>query len=383
MTLTGSSQTLTVKYVIRAKFEIEGVVEKPDVIGAVFGQTEGLFGPELDLRELQKSGRIGRIEIDLHSKQDKTTGTITIPTSLDRVSTALLAASIESINRVGPCAAKVTLEKIEDVREARRKAIIDRAKEILHQWTIEAMPSVDEVFKEVAETLKVAKVEKYGPEELSAGPDVESAKEIIIVEGRADVINLMRCGIHNVIALEGAKVPETIKKLCKEKEATAFLDGDRGGDLILKELLQVTNVKYIARAPRGKEVEELNCKEIFEALEAKVPLEELLKPKREKRKIELPKEIVQIAKELVGTLEAVLLNEKLEPIERLPVSQLAEKLQQTSGVETVIFDGIITQRIVDIASEKNIKNIIASRISEAVKPSLNVQLTTFSEIMEN
>jgi len=382
VTLTGSSQTLTVKYVIRAKFEIEGVVEKPDVIGAVFGQTEGLFGPELDLRELQKSGRIGRIEIELHSKNDRTTGTITIPTSLDRVSTALLAASIESINRVGPCAAKVTLEKIEDVREARRKAIIDRAKEILHQWTVETMPSVDEVFREVAETLKVAKVEKYGPEELSAGPEVESAKEIVIVEGRADVINLMRCGIHNVIALEGAKVPETIKKLCREKEATAFLDGDRGGDLILKELLQVTNVKYVARAPRGKEVEELNCKEIFEALASKVPIEELFKPKKEKRKVELPKEIVQIAKDLEGTLEAVLLNEKLEPVERLPVSQLAEKLQQISGVDTVVFDGIITQRIVDIASEKNIKNIVASRISEAVKPPLNVQLTTFSEIIE-
>ncbi|MEM2249449.1 MAG: DNA primase DnaG [Candidatus Bathyarchaeia archaeon] len=384
MTLTGSSQTLTVKYVIRAKFEIEGVVEKPDVIGAVFGQTEGLFGPELDLRELQKSGRIGRIEIELHSKNDKTTGTITIPTSLDRVSTALLAASIESINRVGPCAAKVTLEKIEDVRETRRKAIIERAKEILHKWTIESMPTVDEVFKELAETLKVAKVEKYGPEELSAGPEVDSAKEIILVEGRADVINLLRCGIHNVIAIEGAKVPETIKKLCREKEATAFLDGDRGGDLILKELLQVTNIKYVARAPRGKEVEELNCKEIFEALEAKVPVEELFKPlKREKRRVELPKEVVQIAKELDGTFEAVLLNEKLEPIERLPVSQLAEKLQQTSGVDTVVFDGIITQRIVDIASEKNIKNIVASRISEAVKPPLNVQLITFSEISES
>jgi len=383
VTLTGSSQTLTIKYVIRAKFEIEGVVEKPDVIGAVFGQTEGLFGPELDLRELQKSGRIGRIEIELHSKNDRTTGTIIIPTSLDRVSTALLAASIESINRVGPCAAKVTLEKIEDVREARRKAIIDRAKEILHKWTIESMPTVDEVFKELAETLKVAKVEKYGPEELSAGPEIDSAKEIILVEGRADVINLLRCGIHNVIALEGAKVPETIKKLCKEKEATAFLDGDRGGDLILKELLQVTNVKYVARAPRGKEVEELNCKEIFEALEAKVPVEELFKPpRREKRRVELPKEIVQIAKELDGTFEAVLLNEKLEPIERLPVSQLAEKLQQASGVDTVVFDGIITQRIVDIASEKNIKHIVASRISEAVKPPLNVQLTTFSEIFE-
>ncbi|MEM2119327.1 MAG: DNA primase DnaG [Candidatus Bathyarchaeia archaeon] len=381
MTLTGSSQTFTIKYVIQARFEIEGVVEKPDVIGAVFGQTEGLFGPELDLRELQKSGRIGRIEIELHSKNDKTTGLITIPTSLDRVSTALIAASIESINRVGPCAAKVTLEKIEDVREARRKIIIDRAKEILHKWTIETLPSVDEVYKEISGTLKIGKVEKYGPDELPAGPDLESSKEIIIVEGRADVINLMRCGLMNTIALEGAKVPESIKALCKEKEATALLDGDRGGDLILKELLQVTNIKYVSRAPRGKEVEELNCKEIFEALENKVPIEELTKPRKEvKVKVEVPKEIVELAKTLEGTFEAVLLNEKGEPMERLPVSSLAEKLQETRGVDTVIFDGIITERIVDLASEKNIKKIIASRVSEAVKPSLTVQLLTFSEI---
>jgi DNA primase len=380
--LTGSSQAFTIKYVTQAKFDIEGVVEKPDVIGAVFGQTEGLFGPELDLRELQKSGRIGRIEIELHSKNDQTTGTITIPTSLDRVSTALIAASIESINRVGPCAAKVTLEKIEDVREARRKVIIDRAKEILHKWTIESMPSVDEVFKEVSETLKIGKVEKYGPDELPAGPELQNAKEIILVEGRADIINLMRCGLLNTVALEGAKVPETIKTLCKEKEATALLDGDRGGDLILKELLQVTNVKHICRAPRGKEVEELNCKEIFDALEAKVPIEDLFKPKKEKPKVEVPKEIAETVKTLEGTLEAVLLNEKLEQIERMPVSQLAEKLQEMEGVDTIIFDGIITQRIVDVASEKNTKKIIASRISEAVKPSLTVQLMTFSEVAE-
>ncbi len=244
------------------------------------------------------------------------------------------------------------------------------------------MPSVDEVFKELAETLKVAKVEKYGPEELSAGPEVDTAKEIIIVEGRADVINLMRCGMLNVIALEGAKVPETIIKLTKEKEATAFLDGDRGGDLILKELLQVANLKYVARAPRGKEVEELNCKEIFEALEAKVSIEDVFKPKREKKKVEVPKEFIPIIKELEGTLEAVLLNEKMERIERLPVSRLAEKLQQTKEVDTIIFDGIITQRIVDIASEKGIKNIIASRLSESLKPALNVQLLTFSDIKQ-
>ena len=303
------------------------------------------------------------------------------------MSTALIASSIESINRVGPCASKVTLEKIEDVREARRKIIIDRAKEILHKWTIETMPSVDEVFKEVSDTLKMGKVEKYGADELPAGPELASAKEIIVVEGRADIINLMRCGLLNTVALEGAKVPESIKKLCKEKEATALLDGDRGGDLILKELQQVTDVKFVSRAPRGKEVEECNCKEIFEALEAKVPLFEQAQPqapparstRREKPKIEVPKEVAEMIKTLDGTLEALLLNDKQETIERLPVSQLAEKLQQAEGVDTVVFDGIITQRIVDIASEKNIKKIIASRVSDAVKPSLTVQLTTFAE----
>jgi DNA primase len=377
--LTGSSQTVTVKYEIRAKFEIEGVVEKPDVIGAVFGQTEGLFGPELDLRELQKSGRIGRIEIDLTSKQDMTTGSIIIPTSLDRVSTAIIAASLESINRVGPCQSKVTLEKIEDIRDTRRKIIIDRAKEILHKWNIETLPSTEEVFKEVSETMKVAKVLNYGPEELTATPGIENAKEITIVEGRADVINLQKCGITNVIALEGAKIPETIIQLCKEKEATAFLDGDRGGDLIFKELLQVTDVKYVARAPQGKEVEEIGCKEIFTALEQKTPIEKL-RPRKERRKVMLPKKAVEIAQELAGTLEAVLLDEKMEQIERLPVSELAEKLQQATGVDMVVFDGVITQRMVDIANEKDIKYLIAARISDAVRPPLKVNLSTFAEI---
>jgi DNA primase len=249
------------------------------------------------------------------------------------------------------------------------------------------MPSVDEVYKEISETMKIGKVEKYGPEDLPAGPGLESAKEIIVVEGRADIINLMRCGIFNTVALEGAKVPESIKKLTKEKAATALLDGDRGGDLILKELQQVTNVKFVGRAPRGKEIEECNCKEIAEAIENKVPIAEAVggKPPApakkipEHIKIEVPEPIIQAAKALQGTLEAVLLNDKFELIERLPVSQLAEKLQQMSGVDTVVFDGIITQRIVDIAGEKNIRRIIASRISEAVKPALNVELITFQD----
>ncbi len=254
------------------------------------------------------------------------------------------------------------------------------------------MPSVDEVYKEISDTMKVGKVEKYGPEDLPAGPGLEGSKEIFVVEGRADVINLMRCGIFNTVALEGAKVPDSIKKITKERLATALLDGDRGGDLILKELMQVTNVKFVGRAPRGKEIEECNCKEISEAIENKLPIAEAAgayvpkpvpTPKKvvvpERVKIEVPDTISQAAKALVGTLEAVLLNEKLELIERLPVSQLAEKLSQIAGVEAVVFDGIITQRIIDIAADKKIKRIVASRISEAVKPVLNVELIKFQD----
>jgi DNA primase len=275
------------------------------------------------------------------------------------------------------------LDKIEDIREARRKVIIDRAKEILHKWNIESMPNVDEVYKQISNTMKLGKVEKYGPDELPAGPALESSKKIVVVEGRADIINLMRCGILNTVALEGAKIPESIKKLTKEKEATALLDGDRGGDLILKELLQVTSVRYVGRAPRGKEIEECNCKEIAEALDNRVAVSELYKSKRERPKVEVPDEIGKTAKALQGTLEAVLLNAKLEQTERLPVSQLAEKLQQAKGVDTVVFDGIITQRIVDVAGEKNIKRIVASRVSEAVKPALNVELVTFKDAVQS
>jgi len=358
---------------------VEGVVEKPDVIGALFGQTEGLFGPELDLRELQKSGRIGRIEISLESKQDKTTGNINIPTSLDRVSTAIIAASIESINRVGPCKAKVILNKIEDIRDARRRIIIDRAKEVLRKWTVETMPGTDEIFREVSEMLRLARVEKYGPEGLTAGPEIGSAKNIIVVEGRADVINLLRAGIQNTIALEGAKIPQSIIKLCQEREATAFLDGDRGGDLILKELQQVTTVKYVARAPRGKEVEDLTFKEIEKALKERVPIE-TVKVKKERRKKLFPKQIVETAKELSGTLEAVLLDKEMKQVDRLPVREIAEKLQQMKDIDTVVFDGVITQRLVDIAAERNINYLVAARISKAMKQPLKVKLITFEEI---
>ena len=51
----------TTKYLIKAHIKADGIIEKSDVVGAIFGQTEGLLGDELDLRELQRSARVGRI----------------------------------------------------------------------------------------------------------------------------------------------------------------------------------------------------------------------------------------------------------------------------------------------------------------------------------
>ncbi|MCJ7817379.1 MAG: DNA primase DnaG, partial [Candidatus Thorarchaeota archaeon] len=267
----------TAKYVIRARIEIDGVVDKPDVVGAVFGQTEGLLGEDLDLRELQRTGRIGRIQIAIRTKGGNSTGEVVIPVSLNKTATAILAAALETVDRVGPCTAKVILEKLEDVRGAKRRKVVSRAISILKGWEEDIAPGTEEITTAVTKGRKVS-IAKYGPDNLPAGPEMVESKDIIIVEGRADVINLMKCGITNTVAVEGTHVPKSIVDLTKKrgKKVTAFLDGDRGGDLILRELMQVATVHYIARAPKGKEVEELTLREVTTALQSQVPAEQAL-----------------------------------------------------------------------------------------------------------
>lgn len=262
----------TIKYLIEAEFKAEGIVEKPDVIGAIFGQTEGLLGQDLDLRELQRTGRIGRIDVEISNDNGKTTGKIFLPSSLDSSETALIAASLETIERIGPCAASVKVIAVKDVRLMKREFMINRAKDILGKLMTEEIPPTSALTDAIKESVKIAQIRDYFG--LPAGPEVENSDEIIIVEGRADVINLLKNGIKNVIAIEGAKIPQQIIDLTKEKITTLFVDGDRGGDLIIKEMFQVAEIDYIAKAPQDKEVEELTKKEIFKALREKIPAEQ-------------------------------------------------------------------------------------------------------------
>jgi len=239
---------VNVKYIIIARFEVDGIAEKSDIIGAIFGQTESLLGDELDLRELQKVGKLGRIDVDYDVKGGKTYGTIVVPTNLDKPEVALIAASLEIIDKVGPNSAKIEVKEIKDAREEKRKKILERAKEILIKWKESRNIDSEQLVQELIESYKSAQVVKYGPEQLDAGPDIDSSNEIIVVEGRADVVNMLKHGYRNVIALNGSKVPQTIVNLSKNKKVTLFVDGDRAGDLIIKEVINVAKSRLYCQS---------------------------------------------------------------------------------------------------------------------------------------
>jgi len=386
----------TTKYVIRANISADGVVERPDIVGAIFGQTEGLLGDDLDLRDLQKAGRVGRIEVRTESKGGKSNGTILIPSSLDRVETSILAAALETIDRVGPCTATITVSKIEDVRASKRRDIIDRAREILTEKFDESIPESHEITESVKQAVRVEDITSYGDEKLPAGPNVLDSDAILVVEGRADVLNLLRYGIKNTIAVEGTNVPLTIGELSKKKTVTAFLDGDRGGDLLLKELLQIAEIDYVARAPPGKSVEDLTQKEVIKALRNKVQAEQATDTskrhkilrrdigikKRLLKQEEMPKKEMSKADdlrtystELSGTLSAKLLDKNKKVVKEVAVRDLAKALKESNGnIKGVVFDGVITQRILDIAAERNLEYLVGVKLGNIVKKPQSVKI---------
>jgi DNA primase len=414
---------ISAKYIVHSKIEIEGIVDRPDVIGAIFGQTEGLLGPDLELRELQRSGRIGRIEVEMNAKSGKTYGTIIIPSSLDKAETSIIGASLEIIQRIGPCNAKIKVESIEDIRISKREFVISRAKELLKTLINVTSPDSQELSDEVANSVRVMEITEYGMDKLPAGPNIDDSDEIIIVEGRADVINLLKHGFKNVISTNGTTVvSQTVIELAKRKTTTVFTDGDRGGDLIIKALLSVAEIDFITKAPDGKEVEEITKKEIHKCLRSKIAAEQVKleietpNPKGriqessykkaskvqasnanqmlQKRPVPLgqprlgprppirynneprKKEEVnssdkaafkKLLEDLVGTNGAYILNEKKEILGKVPITELASTIKSLgSGIYAIILDGTIDSNFVSIAEKAEVMSIVG--MESKIKP---------------
>lgn len=370
---------VSIKYMIHANFSAEGALEKPDVIGALFGQTEGLLGAELEMRELQKEGKIGRIEVDLEKDGKRTIGKIQIPTALDQSETTLIAAAIETIDRIGPCDSQIEVEKIEDVRGSKRDFIIERAKKLM--LGLQGSTDSRTISNEIKDSTRTASIREYGDEKLPCG-DI-SVSEIIVVEGRADVVNLLRSGVNNVIGMNGTKLPDAIKALGKEKELTLFVDGDRGGKLIIQNVLDNANVKYIAIAPDGKEVEELAPKEILMQLRKKITVGEYLgKDRYSSRRVESEEpaekttdekfeltpadkdKLKIIARANERSEKAILLDKNLEEMKSISVKTLAGSLSRLRDKPTIIvIDGTATNSIIASAEESNCQVIVAKNFA--------------------
>lgn len=381
------------KYIVHANIEIGGVVDKPDVIGAIFGQTEGLLGADLELRELQRSGRIGRIEVNTETRGGKTTGTIIIPSSLDKAETSIIGAALEIIQRIGPCSSKILVTNIEDIRISKRNIVVERAKELLKKMMESVMPDSQEIADEVSSAVRIMEVIEYGSDRLPAGPAIDESDDVILVEGRADVLNLLKQGLKNVIALNGSSVPETIIELSKKKVMTAFVDGDRGGDLILKELMEVAEIDFVAKAPDGKEVEEITKKEIHKALRGRVAVEQLRldvpkegaeRPQQQFRprppvrfqnnsaprplqhivkKVQLSQEekkaFKSMLEDLIGTRGAEIVDSNLNILGKVPIGELSTALKNIKNSYAVVFDGVVGRELVRALEATNTKYLVA------------------------
>ena len=408
----GKISPVSAKYIIHTNIDIDGVVDRPDVIGAIFGQTEGLLGSELELRELQRSGRIGRIEVTVDTVSGKTSGTITVPSSLDKAETSIVGAALEIIQRIGPCNSRIKVRSIEDVRISKRNFVIERAKELLKALTDGVLPDSQELADEVAYSVRVMEITAYGNDRLPAGPAIDESDEIIVVEGRADVLNLLKHSFKNIIALNGTNVPQTIKELSKKKVITAFVDGDRGGNLILKELFDTCEIDYVTKAPDGKEVEEITKKEIHKALRNRISAEQAgfelskdhhqnsnhnhekmpIKPqskqlntkleKIEKKQLTLEekKTFGNMLEELIGTRGAFILDDKLNILGKVPTIELASTIRSlATGVYSVIFDGIIDRDLIQVAEKTNVKYLIG--MDTKIKPnSTKVSILTGNDL---
>ncbi len=371
-----------VKYHVKLSFDVDGLVERADIIGAIFGQTEGLLGPEMNLNELQRVSKIGRIEVNTHSTNNATTGDSLIPMSTDIDTCALISAAIESIDKVGPFDCKFKLDSIDDVRASKKEDIVKRAKEIKQKWSTKSVSEGDTMLKDVHEGSS-GKITTYGPEKLHCGSGVFDASWIILVEGRADVINLLRAGYNNAIAIEGAKIDESVKELCDKKDkVVAFLDGDRAGGFILKELRSLVHIDVEHRAPEGVEVEELTPQQIDDLLRSTA---EDMKSETTKPTLDDPgdKSVAEIANkvypDLNETLEAVALDDEQKEIFKVPISEVVDKLSSQSGIKYLILDGIITQRLLDGAKQAGIECVIGHRVAKLASHD-GLTLKTFTEL---
>ena len=373
------------KYVIHATIRTDGTVARKDVVGAIFGQTEGLLGEELQLRKLQRTGRIGHVDVILHQHKGKVNGEIQLSSSIDQVSTAVIGAALETIDRIGPCKSIIKVKRIENIRSAKKDTVIDRAKQLLLDIVNSGADESRNILDEVRTVLNLEKEADY--KGMTAGPNVGESEAIIIVEGRNDVRNLLKYDIKNAIATMGSGINPELAKLAKgKKTVTAFLDGDRGGKLLLMEISGElgNSLTHVAFAPTSREVEHLEMKVVTKSLAQKetagkvvariqkeIKIDDDRSFGRGREALETPEEIKAWAGMLEGLKrnQAIIVNEDGTGSDPIGAKDLKETLADTTGAQGLVFAGKVTARIFDYASGAGIENVLGTSVGTVTRKS--------------
>ena len=368
------------KYMIHATIKADGTIQRKDVVGAIFGQTEGLLGEELQLRKLQRTGRIGHVDVDLKSNKGKVSGEILLPSSLDQVSTAVVGAALETIERIGPCKATIKVARIENIHSVKRDTVIDRAKDLLLGIVNDGSNDSKSILDEVRSVLTLGTETNIAG--MTCGPNAADSEALIIVEGRNDVRNLLKFGIKNAIATMGANVKDELVELAKKKtNVTAFCDGDRGGKLLLMELSGALgkSLTHVALAPESREVEHLEGKVVTKCLNQKETSTKAIsrikaqleaddngsKPSKSSSSngsVSVPDNIREWSVHM-GDLKknhALLILEDGSPSDPVGASKLAEFAEDVEGAQCLIVNSKISARMIEIAEVGAIPNVLGS-----------------------
>jgi len=371
------------KYVIHATIRTDGTVARKDVVGAIFGQTEGLLGEELQLRKLQRTGRIGHVDVILHQHKGKVNGEIQLSSSIDQVSTAVIGAALETIDRIGPCKSVIKVKRIENIRSAKKDTVIDRAKQLLLDIVNSGADESRNILDEVRTVLNLEKEADY--KGMTAGPNVGESEAIIIVEGRNDVRNLLKYDIKNAIATMGSGINPELAKLAKgKKTVTAFLDGDRGGKLLLMEISGElgNSLTHVAFAPTSREVEHLEMKVVTKALAQKetagkvvariqkeIKIDDDRSVGRGQEALEAPDEIKAWAGMLDGLKrnQAVIVQSDGTGSEPIGARSLETALNSSENAQGLVFAGKVTARIFDLASGAGIENVLGTSVGTVTR----------------
>lgn len=382
----GNKQSKAMKYQIRADIKVNGTVQRKDIIGAIMGQTEGLLGDELELRKLQRTARVGHVDVEMETKGGKVHGMIIIPSSLDNVETAIIASALETIDRIGPCSAKITVKEILDIRATKRSAVVDRAKELLLSLVNSGEAASKTVIEEVRSVLTTGTATNFHG--LTCGPNIEQSSSLIIVEGRNDVRNLLNCGVKNAISADGAgTMKQELIDLANSKETVILaIDGDRGGEMLFSQLNDTIKVDFVAQAPVGQEWELLPQKTVTMCLQKKVEATKFAHNIKKKQEEDDEKAGVQdknwademddefVAPEAPAQvhewfdhLDSLDKNNALFVMEDNTVSEavgpksLSKAAGETEGAVAIVFNGPVSERTLEIASESAIATVVGTK----------------------